>query len=93
MAGVFGWWFSVQGVSLATIGEGWSTALTANQPGTGLTWDLVFSGLIVTVLAVARGRELGTTRVAAVIGLTWTLGVCVGLGAWVWWLPRADRES
>lgn len=83
----FSWWMSIHGVDLSTF---WTIALTANEPGTGLTWDLVFSGVITTVLTAARARALGPGRVVAILLGTWILGVCVGLGLWAWWLPRAE---
>lgn len=84
----FAWWFGEQGWTPAAFVEFWRVALTTNQPGTGLTWDLVFSGLIVTCLLAQRARALGPARAAAVVLATWSLGVCVGLGLLVWWLPR-----
>lgn len=56
----------------------WQLAFT--EAGiSGLTWDLIASGLILSALTVHRRHVIGGGGVALVLSLTWTLGVCVGL--------------
>jgi hypothetical protein len=61
----------------------WTHALTSEVAATGLSWDLTASALIVTVLTITQRDRLGTPRLIGVLLCTWTLGVCVGLGALV----------
>jgi hypothetical protein len=73
-------WIAAHGASLASGGAFWSVALT-QQGISGLTWDLIASGVITCAFAWRRRASLGGRGVALVICLTWTLGVCVGLAA------------
>lgn len=62
----------------------WSDALASGHAATGLSWDLAASAVIVTLLALAQHKRLGPGGLAVVLGGTWVLGVCVGLGALLW---------
>lgn len=55
----------------------------------GLTYDLIASGAIVTVWALAHYHSLGITRVAAICLTTWVLGVCGGLALWALFRPTS----
>ena len=58
----------------------WEEALWTGD-STGLVWDLLATGGIVTVMALYRRRTLGALRLAIVLACTLVLGVCVGLAA------------
>ena len=82
----FAAWGSTHGLAFVAF---WREALLGEAAGVGLAWDLVFSGLAVTALAVGWRRELGGRWLAAVLLGTWVAGVCVGLAALGWGLHRA----
>jgi len=84
----FAAWGQTHGLAVV---EFWRAALLGDAAGVGLAWDLVFSGLGVTALAVGWRREIGTKGLVATLLGTWVLGVCVGLAALGWGLHRAQR--
>lgn len=61
---------------------GWIEGATASTFGSGFFVDLLFSGLIVTWLAIWSRRTVGLGWCLAVIAATWVGGVCIGLALW-----------
>ena len=57
----------------------WTSALWGNS-ASGLVWDLVASGGVLTVVTLHHAPRLGRRRVGLILAGTWILGVCVGLG-------------
>ena len=77
--GIFGSFFMEHGPDITGF---WSNALLSGDAA-GLTWDLVFSALIVTLLAFRDRESLGTRGVVGITLVTAILGVCGGLGLYV----------
>ncbi len=70
----------------------WTLALT--QEGiAGMTWDLVASGAMVTVLVWHHRQTLGWSGTIAVCLSTWFIGVCVGLAVLYALLARASKKQ
>ena len=62
----------------------WNTALTSTGQS-GLTYDLIACGAILTFWTLASCDELGWRKVIAICLMTWILGVCGGLALWTLW--------
>lgn len=54
----------------------------------GLTWDLIFSALILSTIAIRDRDELGTNGMLGVIFMTTVLGLCGGLALYVFLRSR-----
>lgn len=61
--------------------------------GLGLTWDLIFTDLIVFAMAFAQRQRLGRGFFGGIIGLGIVLGVCAALAAYAVGMRRDRRVS
>lgn len=61
---------------------GWASAFTAPAFSVGLTWDLIFTDLIVFAMATVDRDRLGRGYFAGTIVMGFTLGVCAALAVY-----------
>lgn len=72
---------------------GWASAFTAPALGIGLTWDLIFTDLIVFAMAIADRERLGRNYVTGTIAMGLTLGVCAALAVYAVGMRRPSETT
>lgn len=87
---IVSWFLFSQFVAEHGLDFGLFISSTSSGDAAGLVWDLVACGWILTAMTMARRAVLGTGGVIAVLLLTWILGVCVGLAAFVFLLRQRE---
>lgn len=60
----------------------WASAFSAPPFSVGLTWDLIFTDLIVFALAFADRQRIGRNGLAGTIIMGLTFGVCAALAVY-----------